>query len=119
MNVIVLLVANKGMTGVRKHPHASVQDPFVCPSVCPSDWDKRNTLAVKDCLEHLYGERSKTKRRGQDSNLRYSFPYTGLANRRFRPLSHLSQGVRQSQVRAARGAGRENGRRHVVYRLEL
>ena len=30
------------------------------------------------------------KRRGQDSNLRTSFPVTDLANRRFRPLSHLS-----------------------------
>jgi len=71
MNVIVLLVANEGMTavaGVRKHPQAAVPDPFVCPSVCPSEWDKRNTLAVKDCLEHLYGERSKTKRRGQEPN---------------------------------------------------
>ena len=33
------------------------------------------------------------KRRGQDSNLRGSFPPTGLANRRFRPLSHLSKVV--------------------------
>ena len=31
------------------------------------------------------------ERRGQDSNLRTSFPVTDLANRRFRPLSHLSQ----------------------------
>ena len=32
------------------------------------------------------------KRRGRDSNPRYRFtPYTGLANRRIRPLCHLSQ----------------------------
>lgn len=31
-----------------------------------------------------------SERRGQDSNLRTSFPVTGLANPRFRPLSHLS-----------------------------
>ena len=30
------------------------------------------------------------ERRGQDSNLRTSYPVTDLANRRFRPLSHLS-----------------------------
>src|SRR5687767_2708185 len=32
------------------------------------------------------------QRRGRDSNPRYRFtPYTGLANRRIRPLCHLSQ----------------------------
>ncbi len=31
------------------------------------------------------------KRRGQDSNLRTGYPVTGLANPRFRPLSHLSE----------------------------
>ena len=70
MNVIVLLVAKEGksaVAGVRKHSPAGAPDPFVCPSVCPSDWDKRNTLAVKDCLANLYGQRSKTKRRGQDT----------------------------------------------------
>lgn len=36
-----------------------------------------------------------TRRRGQDSNLRTSYPVTDLANRRFRPLSHLSQGGRR------------------------
>jgi hypothetical protein len=30
------------------------------------------------------------QRRGQDSNLRTGYPITDLANRRFRPLSHLS-----------------------------
>lgn len=30
------------------------------------------------------------ERRGQDSNLRTRFRVTDLANRRFRPLSHLS-----------------------------
>jgi hypothetical protein len=37
------------------------------------------------------------ERRGQDSNLRTSFPVTDLANRRFRPLSHLSQRFWTSQ----------------------
>ena len=32
----------------------------------------------------------KRRRRGQDSNLRTRFRVTDLANRRFRPLSHLS-----------------------------
>ena len=35
-----------------------------------------------------------TKRRGRDSNPRYSCPYTDLANLRFRPLSHLSPKTR-------------------------
>ena len=43
---------------------------LVCPSVCPSDWDKRKTLAAKDCGATTCGERQKKKRRGQDSNLR-------------------------------------------------
>lgn len=71
MNVIVLLVASEGLTamaGLRKHSQAGATDPFVCPSVCPSDWDKRKTLVVKGCLAGLYGEGSKTKRRGQEPN---------------------------------------------------
>lgn len=32
------------------------------------------------------------ERRGQDSNLRTSFPVTALAKPRYRPLSHLSGG---------------------------
>src|SRR5947207_565075 len=63
----------------------------ICPSVCPSDWDKRKTLVVTNCLAATYDERFKNKRRGQDSNLRTrGYPVTDLANRRFRPLSHLS-----------------------------
>ena len=38
----------------------------------------------------LMTQGQQTERRGQDSNLRTSFPVTDLANRRFRPLSHLS-----------------------------
>lgn len=64
----------------------------VCPSVCPSDWDKRKTPFVNPSLEGTYEGRPKAKRRGQDSNLRSSLtPLNGLANRRFRPLSHLSK----------------------------
>ncbi len=73
MNVIVLLAANEGMTavaGVRKHSQDSAQDTFFCPSLCPSHWDNQKTLVVKGYLKDLYGEGSKTKRRGQDSNLR-------------------------------------------------
>ncbi len=43
---------------------------LVCPSVCPTDWDKRKTLVAKDCDAITCGERQKQKRRGQDSNLR-------------------------------------------------
>ena len=73
--MIVLLVTNEGLgtvvgCGSTRQP---ASDPFVCPSVCPSDWDKRKTLVVKGCLACLYGEGSKTKRRGQDSlNRSYS-----------------------------------------------
>ena len=35
----------------------------------------------------------RTKRRRRDSNPRYSFPYTGLANQRLKPLGHLSKPV--------------------------
>jgi hypothetical protein len=33
---------------------------IVCPSVCPSHWDKRKTLTVNHCITAAYGERSKT-----------------------------------------------------------
>jgi hypothetical protein len=62
----------------------------VCPSVCPSDWDKRRTPLVSPLIQGTYERRFQNERRGQDSNLRTSFPVTDLANRRFRPLSHLS-----------------------------
>src|SRR5438477_1276868 len=43
------------------------------------------------------------ERRGQDSNLRTrGYPVTDLANRRFRPLSHLS-GSRGKRIAAAQG----------------
>jgi hypothetical protein len=44
---------------------------------------------------------AKSKRRGQDSNLRTSFPVTDLANPRFRPLSHLSMEFRARETPAA------------------
>jgi hypothetical protein len=36
---------------------------------------------------------AKKWRRGGDSNPRYGFPYAGLANLCFQPLSHLSDGA--------------------------
>ena len=43
------------------------------------------------------------QRRGQDSNLRGSFPPTGLANRRFRPLSHLSKALCRKRLNVRLG----------------
>jgi len=40
----------------------------VCPSVCPSDWDKRKTPFASPCLQATCEGRQKTKRRGQDAN---------------------------------------------------
>ena len=51
------------------------------PGICPSDWDKRETVGVRDCLSVAYDERLKNKRRGQDSNLRMGYPITDLATR--------------------------------------
>jgi hypothetical protein len=59
----------------------------------PCDWNKCKTLFVSAFFKTTYEERFQTERRGQDSNLRGSFPPTDLANRRFRPLSHLSNGL--------------------------
>ena len=70
--------------------HPSKRGP-VCPSICPSDWDKRKTLVASGCVTTACDERLEVKRRGQDSNLRTSFPVTDLANPRYRPLSHLSE----------------------------
>jgi hypothetical protein len=51
---------------------------LVCPSVCPSDWDKRKTLVARDWDATTCGERQKKKRRGQDSNLRYGVTRTSV-----------------------------------------
>jgi hypothetical protein len=51
-----------------------------------------NKTALRKCFYGSYLRRTTlNERRGQDSNLRTSFPVTDLANRRFRPLSHLSK----------------------------
>ena len=71
----------------------------ICPSVCPSNWDKRQTPFVSPLLEVTYEGRLEAQRRGQDSNLRTSYPVTDLANPRFRPLSHLSQWLRHNTCR--------------------
>ena len=42
----------------------------VCPSVCPSDWDKRKTPDVNRWKSTTYDGRLSKQRRGQDSNLR-------------------------------------------------
>ena len=52
---------------------------------------------------------SRLERRGQDSNLRTSFPVTDLANRRFRPLSHLS-GSWHTPRQTAHAGGRGQSR---------
>ena len=62
----------------------------ICPGACLRDWDKRKTPFARPLLERTYEWRTRPKRRGQDSNLRTSYPVTDLANPRFRPLSHLS-----------------------------
>src|SRR6185312_15655673 len=88
---------NLAVTASAGGPKPTVNGPEigrVCPSVCPNDWDKRKRLAVRDCLAEPYDERLQRERRGQDSNLRTSYPVTGLANPRFRPLSHLSGSYR-------------------------
>ena len=63
----------------------------ICPSDCLSDWDKQKTPAVNCCYPTHCSERLVNERRGQDSNLRTPCRVTGLANPRFRPLSHLSK----------------------------
>ena len=40
----------------------------VCPSVCPSDWEKHETLVVSSCCVTTCDERFILQRRGQDSH---------------------------------------------------
>jgi hypothetical protein len=40
---------------------------WICPSVCPSDWDKHKTLFVSPFVKATYEKRFKIERRGQDS----------------------------------------------------
>jgi hypothetical protein len=56
----------------------------------------QSTVSIKTALRKpFYGMYLRRavfdERRGQDSNLRTGYPVTGLANPRFRPLSHLSR----------------------------
>jgi hypothetical protein len=83
------MTSNTAMVGGRKRPDGP-DFGIVCPSVCLSDWDKRETPVRKRCLTTTCDGRQNKQRRGQDSNLRTSYPVTDLANPRFRPLSHLS-----------------------------
>ncbi len=46
---------------------------------------------LRQWLRHHAPRCQQPERRGQDSNLRSSYPDTDLANPRFRPLSHLSR----------------------------
>jgi hypothetical protein len=71
-------------------PPVRVDFGIVCLSICLSDWDKRITPVARGCYTTTWDGRSGGQRRGQDSNLRTSYPVTDLANPRFRPLSHLS-----------------------------
>ncbi len=88
--ILATVVAMLAMAG------AGAKMGGICPSVCPSDWDKRKTPVASAFLTVTYEWRFPAKRRGQDSNLRTSFPVTDLANPRFRPLSHLSRSFKNT-----------------------
>ena len=51
----------------------------VCPSVCPSDWDKRKTPFVSAYAKATYERRFQIKRRGGDSNPRTPFESHGFS----------------------------------------
>ena len=55
-----------------------------------TSWGRQKTLGSQMLSYEALASRGSWERRGQDSNLRTSYPVTGLANPRFRPLSHLS-----------------------------
>jgi hypothetical protein len=47
-------------------------DGRVCPSVCPSDWDKCKTPFVTSSRKGSYEGRQKTERRGQETDSGFS-----------------------------------------------
>ena len=51
----------------------------VCPSVCPSYWDKRETPIASCCHLTTCDGRQKPERRGQDSNLRRTYRPHGFS----------------------------------------
>lgn len=57
--VVTLLVASLVMLEIGR----------ICPSVCPSDWDKRETPFVSTFVKDTYERRFQNKRRGRDSNV--------------------------------------------------
>ena len=68
-----------------------------------------NKTALRKCFTGSYLRRAvRDERRGQDSNLRTSFPVTDLANPRFRPLSHLSKSLRRKDFDSSRQPGLSN-----------
>ncbi len=77
-----------------ENPSAGLGFGVVCLSDCLSDWDKQKKPVTNSCSAITCDGRQSNERRGQDSNLRTSYPVTDLANPRFRPLSHLSVAVR-------------------------
>ncbi len=57
------------------------------------------------------------ERRRRDSNPRYSFPYTGLANQRLKPLGHLSRQLFEPQrTPALERSRRDSNPRYVAVR---
>jgi hypothetical protein len=99
--VLVTIMSSEG-AGRGNRPASGPEFDLICPSRCPNDWDKRDAAVVSLFFSSAYGGRAKMKRRGQDSNLRTSYPVTGLANPRFRPLSHLSELGETATVRDGR-----------------
>ncbi len=68
----------------------------ICPSVCPSDWDKRKTPFVSGCLQATYERRLGTQRRGRDCSphtrrfLHKLLPYSGLQQESFCHVATIS-----------------------------
>ena len=86
----------KASQGGAKSGAVAVQNPVQQPSAQVRNNEQKNDATPCEgrglCEFLQLGARrcNSSERRGQDSNLRTSFPVTDLANRRFRPLSHLS-----------------------------
>jgi hypothetical protein len=60
-NTIAMMASN-----ARAKPAAGGQSDQICPSICPSDWDKRETPFATPYTKGGYERRFQDKRRGQD-----------------------------------------------------
>ena len=60
-------LASKRATNVDDNRFVAMRFGVICPSVCPSDWDKRKTPVTNSCSATTYDERQNEQRRGQDS----------------------------------------------------